>query len=193
MEIINSDCKGEGSTEKMEHLSGKEKRFVDEYLIDLNATRAALRAGYGNKPTSASVTGCNLLGKPNIQSALQTAKDQRAKRTEVSQDRVITELAKLAFSKLTDFVEWDGSSVTIKPSEGLDHTDAAAVAEVSRSDTLHGTNIRVKLHDKVKSLELLARHLGLLNDKISVDEKASLHLQASPEMRLLLDSIYRQQ
>ena len=172
-------------------MNEKQEQFVQEYLIDFNATQAAIRAGY-SEHTAYSI-GHELLKKHEIQESLQTAKDKRAKRTEVSQDRVITELAKLAFSKLTDFVDWDGSSVTIKPSEGLDHTDAAAVAEVSRSDTLHGTNIRFKLHDKTKALDLLARHLGLLNDKISVDEKASLHIQASPEMRSLLDSIYKPQ
>ena len=81
-------------------LTPKQRQFVDEYLIDLNATQAAIRAGY--KAENADVTGPELLGKPWVSAAIQARKAARTKRTEVSQDDVIRELKAVAFKPASD-------------------------------------------------------------------------------------------
>lgn len=84
-------------------MTKKQKRFVEEYLIDLNATQAAIRAGYS--PATAKEIGCENLTKPNISEAIAKAMAERSRRTGVNQDRVLQELAKIAFAKITDAVD----------------------------------------------------------------------------------------
>lgn len=79
----------------MAKLTNKQKRFVEEYLIDLNATQAAIRAGYS--VNSARDVGCENLTKPNISEAISKAMAERSKRTGINQDRVVRELAKIGF------------------------------------------------------------------------------------------------
>lgn len=76
-------------------LTAKQAAFVREYLVDLNATQAAIRAGYSKK--TANVIASELLAKPNIQSAIQEEMKKRAERTEITADKVLKEFAKLAF------------------------------------------------------------------------------------------------
>jgi hypothetical protein len=83
-------------------LTAKQQRFVDEYLIDLNATQAAIRAGYSEK-TAYSIGNENL-SKPEIAKAIEGAQTARAKRTEITADRVLTELGKLGFSNMQDYM-----------------------------------------------------------------------------------------
>ena len=84
-------------------LTEKQKRFVEEYLVDLNATQAAIRAGYKEK-TARSI-GAENLTKPDIQKAISKAIDERSKRTEVTQDKVIEEIAKNAFKQASDLYD----------------------------------------------------------------------------------------
>ena len=81
-------------------MNSKQQRFVEEYLIDLNATQAAIRAGYS--PKTANVIGCENLSKPEISNAISRAMAERSRRTGISQDRVVQELAKIAFVNITD-------------------------------------------------------------------------------------------
>lgn len=90
----------------MAKLTEKQQRFVDEYLIDLNATQAAIRAGYSAK--TADVQGSRMLGNVKVQQAISEAMAERSKRTGVNQDRVVLELAKIAFVKMTDIVDNQG-------------------------------------------------------------------------------------
>lgn len=152
---------GEGPT-----LTPKQQAFVNEYLIDLNATQAAIRAGYSEK-TAYSI-GQENLNKPEIQESIQAAMDKRAKRTEVTADRVIRELAKLAFSNVQDFVDGDGK--LLKPGD-ISRDDAAAIQEITESvvggdDESVVVNRKYKLSDKKASLELLGKHLKLFTDKV---------------------------
>lgn len=140
-------------------LSEREKRFVQEYLIDLNATQAAKRAGYSEH--SARAIGSENLSKPDIQEAIQEAMEKRSKRTQVSQDRVVLELARVAFSNIRKYVSWGPNGVDLGYSENLEEDDAACVAEVSETVTEAGGSRKFKLHDKIKALELLGKHLGI--------------------------------
>ena len=87
----------------MQGLTHRQERFIEEYLLDLNATRAAIRAGYS--PRSAAACGWTLLQKPAIQDGIERAMEERRMRVSVDQDRVIEELAAVAFGNLTDFFD----------------------------------------------------------------------------------------
>lgn len=147
----------------MAKLGEKQAMFVKEYLIDINATQAAIRAGYSRK--TAKEQAARLLSHVNVQAAIQKKMTQRGKRTEVTADRVILELARIAFGDLRGVAEWGDKGLTLKNSANLSDDDAAAISEVAETTTKDGGTLRVKRHDKVKALELLARHLGLLDPK----------------------------
>ena len=90
----------------MAKLTEKQQRFVEEYLVDLNATQAAIRAGYSVK--TADVQGSRMLRNVKVQSAIGEAMALRSRRTGINQDRVVLELAKIAFVNITDIVESSG-------------------------------------------------------------------------------------
>lgn len=142
----------------MAKLTAKQQRFVDEYLIDLNATQAAIRAGYSEK-TAFSI-GTENLRKPLIQKAIQQRKQAREQRTEITQDRVIQELAAIGFSRATDYARIvPGGGVDFVSTDDLTESQKAAV--VSIKETQNGTEIR--LADKLKALELIGKHLGMFD------------------------------
>ena len=140
--------------------------FVDEYLIDLNATQAAIRAGYSAK--TADQQGSRMLANVKVQQAIAEAMAERSKRTGVNQDRVVLELAKIAFVKMTDIVNDEGE---IRPDATDD--DLACIESVkykrSDSDTGSSEEREVKIASKLKALELLGKHLGMWNDKLDVN------------------------
>ncbi len=149
-------------TEKV--LTRKQAAFVREYLVDLNATQAAIRAGYSAK--TAGGMAFENLKKPEIAAAVQKAIQQRAKRTEVTADRVVRELAKIAFSDMRSFARWKDDNVQLLDSTKLSAEDAACVSEVSHSPGAHGSSVRFRLHDKRAALELLGKHTGVFMDTI---------------------------
>lgn len=146
---------------KKPRLNDKQKRFVSEYLIDLNATQAAIRAGYSSKPTSAEVHGLRLLRNSRVAELLSKRQAEIERRTGISVDRVIREIARVAFADIRSFVTWGPNGVTMMDSEMLDEDDAACVAEVTETTTKDGGSRRFKLHDKIAALTLLAKRLGL--------------------------------
>lgn len=146
-----------------EALTDKQAAFVAEYLVDLNATQAAIRAGYS--ADTARAIGCENLTKPYIADAIAEAMRQRAQRTEVTADRVVLELARIGFSDMRRFTTWGARGVTLTSSEALEDDDARCVAEVSETTSQYGGSLKFKLHDKVGALTLLGKHLGIFPDK----------------------------
>lgn len=140
----------------MAKLSEKQKRFVQEYLVDLNATAAAKRAGYS--PKTASEQGARLLANVKVQEEIQKAIEKRQNRVEITQDRVLQELTSIAFAKGTDYASIISGVVMMNDTEELTEEQKAAI--VSIKQTKEG--VEVKLADKMRALELLAKHLGLL-------------------------------
>lgn len=147
-------------------LTARQARFVAEYLIDLNATQAAIRAGYSEK--TALQQGPRLLGNVGIAEAIASAQEKRAKRTEITQDRVLAELARVGFADLRKAVAWDGERVLLKNSEEIDDDTALAVSEVSQGPN----GIKIKLHDKLAALDKIARHLGMYKDGADAPQDA---------------------
>lgn len=153
----------------MKKLTAKQKRFIDEYLIDLNATQAAIRAGYS--PDSAKEIASENLTKPNIADAIAKAMALRSRRTGINQDRVLLELAKIAFLNPVDVINMD--SATIIDEASRDDTAAIASVKVKRIPTEDGdiTEREVKTYDKIKALELLGKHLSLWDKSDRLDEE----------------------
>ena len=112
-------------------MTKKQKRFVDEYLIDLDATQAAIRAGYS--PDSACDIGCENLTKPNIKATIDRAIAERSRRTGINQDRVLLELAKVAFLNPVDVIDMDGA--TIRGEANRDDTACIASVKVKTIPT----------------------------------------------------------
>lgn len=139
--------------------TAKQQLFIAEYLKDLNATRAAIRAGYSTR-TARSI-GQENLTKPDIAAEIERLIAERIERTGIEADRVLEELGRLAFSDLREHVEWGPGRVVLKESEGLTDEAAAAVSEVAKSVSENGASYRIKLHDKLGALRDLAKHLGL--------------------------------
>lgn len=150
-------------------LTPKQAAFVREYLIDLNATQAAIRAGYSQK--NADKIGPELLGKTRIKAEIQVVMDERAERLDITADRVLKEIAKLAFYDPRKLLKADGTPRSIHE---LDDNTAAAVAGIDivtrgNEDLGYADIMKVKMADKTRNLELLGRHLKLFTDKIEVD------------------------
>lgn len=145
-------------------LTGLQERFVQEYLVDLNATRAAERAGYS--PANAPSTGARLKTRPNVKARIAAAMAERTERTRIRQDRVVMELARLAFSDIREFADWDGEGVRIRDSQGMGPEQSACIAEIVETPGKDGRKLRVKLHGKTRALEVLCRHLGLFEKTV---------------------------
>lgn len=147
-------------------LTVKQQRFVDEYLIDLNGKQAAIRAGYSEK--TAEQGAVQLLRNTKVKFAVDKAIAERAKRTEVTADRVIQELSRLAFSDLRKVLSKGGNLVS--PLEWDDDTAAAisSIEVVSKPGDVDAEGNRavehvskIKVWDKNSALEKLGKHLGL--------------------------------
>ena len=161
----------------MAKLNAKQKRFKDEYLIDLNATQAAIRAGYAEK--TAYSQGQRLLKNVEVMAQIEKAMAKRSERTEITQDMVLQELAKIAFGDIRKAVRWGANPidetsenadpnglgiypVSLVPSDEIDDDTAAAVSEVS----LTQTGVKLKMYDKRAALVDVGKHLGMFTDKI---------------------------
>lgn len=154
----------------MAKLTDKQQRFVDEYLIDLNATQAAIRAGYSVR--TANEQGAQNLAKLSIQDAISRKMAARSRRTGVNAERVVLELAKVAFAKMTDIVDSNG-----KIKEDASPDDLACIESIKykESDNEYGGSVEreVKIASKLKALELLGKHLGMWSDKFNVTVEKS--------------------
>ncbi|WP_431509764.1 terminase small subunit [Variovorax sp. DAIF25] len=157
-------------------LTAKQERFVAEYLVDLNATQAAIRAGYSAK--TAGAVGFENLKKPEIAAAIAIAMKAREQRTHITQDRVLQELARIAFFDIRKLYRGDG---TLKAMQELDDDAAAVLAGVDVQevggaavggdggvDNVAFQTKKVKIPDKVGALGLAMRHLGMFKDKVDL-------------------------
>lgn len=156
-------------------LSDRQKRFVEEYLLDLNATQAAIRAGY-KKSEYTDKNARKLLENTRISEAIDKEMAKRSVRTGINQDRVIQELARVAFVNPQDVI--DTETGKIKPGASPDDLACIQSVKVKKTETARSTTIEreVKLNDKMKALELLGRHLGMFTDKIDLNADMDLNI-----------------
>lgn len=155
-------------------LTDRQQRFAAEYLVDLNATQAAIRAGYSER--TAESQGSRLLRNVKVLQAIAQGKAARSKRVEIDQDRVLRQAAAIAFGRITDIAEWDEHGVRLRRSSLLTDDELAPIAAVEQlagmdrgeGEEVSRPRIKVKCVDRVRALELLMRHLGMLRDEVKV-------------------------
>lgn len=182
---------------KGKSLNRRQKLFVQEYLIDLNATQAAIRAGYSEK--TARFIGAENLTKPNIQAAISKAISSRAAKNEMDADATIREIALLASSDMADYVRVDeAGAVTVIPLDQLPEGKSKAIRKLkerriikstAEGDQVMESTLEFELYDKLKGLELLARHHSLLHDKQEIDLNATIKVAAEAEFSDLLKAM----
>ncbi len=149
-------------------MTPKQQRFVEEYLVDLNATQAAIRAGYSAK--TAGQIGDENLKKHEIKEAIQARRKELSEKVEITQERVLKEYARLAFLDPRKLFDNTGAPL---PIQDLDDDTAAAiigldVVQVGNAEVGVGDVLKYKLADKKGALDSVARHLGMFNDKLDV-------------------------
>lgn len=168
-------------------LTPKQAMFVKEYLVDLNATQAYLRAGYKVSENVAAVNAKRLLSNAKIDAAVQKAMEKRSDRTEITADKVLEEYAKLGFSEVSDYLEvvtervlvgYDKETgepisdisqfVLMKDTKDIPPEKLAAISEVKQHKD---GSISFKLHDKRGALDSIARHLGMFVEKREITGK----------------------
>lgn len=170
----------------MPELTPKQARFVDEYMLDLNATQAAIRAGYSAK--SAADIAQQLIGKTHIRDAIQLRTTERQETTGITAERVLQEIQLMAFYDIGEILlDKPADEITEAEAPGADYAtvngrfiiglrgpaDIKRLPENIRRVIVgfgydRNQNFTVKLADKSKALDQLARHLSLYNDKVEV-------------------------
>lgn len=152
-------------------LTAKQERFVAEYLVDLNATQAAIRAGYSEK--TATEQGSRLLTNVKVQEAIAKGQNKTAEKLEITKDRIVEELAKIGFSNMLDYMRAGSDGDPYLYFSDLTREQAAALSEVTVEDFKDGRGedardvrrIKFKLHDKKGALVDLAKMLGFMVEK----------------------------
>ncbi|EPA1183307.1 terminase small subunit [Pseudomonas aeruginosa] len=170
-------------------LTKKQRLFVDEYLIDLNATQAAIRAGYSTR--RATEIGYQLLQRSEVAQAIQAAMAERSKRTEVEADYVIRRLREIDEMDVLDILEDDGSFRSIRdwPRAWRQFLSGIEIAELfeGRGDDrrIAGVLRKVKWPDKLRNLELLSRHVGTESAALDLELKRLDVAKKRAELKLL--------
>lgn len=153
-------------------MNPKQRAFVQEYLIDKNATRAAIAAGYSEK--SAHSCGPRMLDNAEVRQAIEKGLEKHAAKTGITAERVIAEMAKLAFMNLKNAYAEDGSMKNI---HDMDESTQAAIASMETDELMErqgremvkiGNRKKIRTHDKTRALELLGKHFKLFNDRLEL-------------------------
>lgn len=155
-------------------MTEKQKKFADEYLIDLNATRAYKAAYKSVKNDNSAMAGASrMLRNVKVATYIEEKMAERAERTEIKQDDVVKELAKIGFAQITDYVEVQNingfEKVIIKPTDEIEKEKIGAIARIKEGQN----GIEIKMNDKVKALELLGKHLGMFTEKQEIKAQIS--------------------
>lgn len=178
-------------------LTDKQRMFVKEYLIDLNATQAAIRAGYSQK--TANEQGARMLANVSIQEEIQKEMNKRANRIEITADKVLQEIAKLAFVNVKDLYDEKGN---LKDITDLDDNITSAISSIKVQQKAGDMKIslnsneapiqhideqvkEIKLWDKKASLELLGKHLKLFTDVSETKIDGKLEISMSNDIKEL--------
>lgn len=158
----------------MAELSEKQQAFIREYTKDWNGTQAAIRAGYA--PRTANEQASRMLANVNIADAVAREKARLIGEAGITAERIMKELAALAFAQMPDFMEWgDDGQMRLKPSSQLSDMQAAAISQITenekyikalgKGEKLMSRERSIKLHDKLSAIEKLMKHMGMIVDK----------------------------
>ena len=170
-------------------LTAKQAVFVEEYLVDFNATQAAIRAGYSEN-TARQIASENL-SKPDIQEAIANAMAARSERTEITQDRVLRELGLIGFADMGDYVTISDSGDVMLDLTGLPEGATKVIHDVTQDEYKEGKGdaardvkrTKLKLYDKRAALVDIGRHLGMFTDNFNLSGGVTLtHEDALKEL-----------
>lgn len=158
----------------MAGLTDRQQAFVDEYLKDLNATAAYKRAGYKAQGRAAENNASRLLGNAGVKAAIEAAQAERAQRVKVEGDDVLRELLRVALSDIGQVLDFSGTDPHLRPCRDIPEAARRAIAAVKvrrytegRGDDAREVEVtEFKLWDKLAALDKLAKHLGLLKDRV---------------------------
>ena len=145
-------------------LTPKQQVFATEYLIDLNATQAAIRAGYSKRTAESQAS--RLLRNVKVREIIQELADKRAERTQITSDKVLEEIAKVAFSNIADYIEIQKDGTARVDLSKLTRDQGAALSSVTVDETREGRRIKINMGDKLKALDQLGKHLKLFTDRV---------------------------
>jgi phage terminase small subunit len=148
-----------GGTQIRLALTARQTRFVEHYLVLGNAAEAARRAGYSAHSVSSTVQ--RLFRKPRVAAAIAAAQAARAERMRIDAEHVLAEYARLGFADLGMIADWSAAGLTLKPRDEMAAEERAALAEITEHRGGQGARLTVKLFDKPRALDALAKHLGL--------------------------------
>lgn len=193
-------------------ITEKQKRFADEWLVDLNGTRA-YKAAYPSvkKDETAKAAASRLLTNVNVKAYIQERQKEREKRTEITQDSVLRELALIAFAKASDYarvvekdamVEVDGNMVPVLDEDGnqvkyrtvepiltddLTEDQKKAIAVIKKGRD----GFEIKPYSKIQALELLGKHLGMFTEKVEVKNTTPNAFEGltTEELKKLIDDV----
>lgn len=151
----------------MSNLNEKQKRFADEYLIDLNATQAAIRAGYS--PRSAAEQASRLLKNAKVRAYIDERMAELSRRTGVNQERILRELARIAFVNAPDLINM--ADATVREDATVDDMAAIASVRVKIIPTENGQGIEreIRLADKIRALDLLGKRFAMWTERQQID------------------------
>lgn len=160
---------------KLPKLSDKRRRFAEEYLIDFNATQAAIRAGYS--PKSAAQQGSELLKNPKVRAYVDARMSELGRRTGITQERILRELARIAFLDPTKLADMDTGRMLANAIED----DRAAIASVKvktfeSADGGGGIEREIRFADKIRALELLGKRFGMWLDRTQMDVTGAVQI-----------------
>ena len=174
-------------------LTDKQSLFVSEYLIDFNATQAAIRSGYSRK--TAYIIGHENLRKPKIQKALQIQIEARMERLQMSQDEVLLELRLLGMSSIEHYQVDENGELVLAP--GAPEGAMRAVSGFKKRSVYDEDggvthHVEFRLWNKPQSLTLVGRHLGMWVDKVEHKVEGSLNDKSDEELRRMVDELREQ-
>lgn len=154
--------------------NNKHETLVQEYLIDLNQTQAAIRAGYS--PISANQQAVKLFANASIRARVEEMLAERSARTGVNQDRIVRELARIAFAQAPDVINIEDATLRTDANEDdLAVIQSVKVKSIPTADGI-GHEREIRLADKIKALELLGKHTGMFTDKLELSGKLPLQV-----------------
>lgn len=159
----------------MANLTPKQQRFVEEYLIDLNATQAAIRAGYSEK--TANEIGAENLAKPSIAKAIQDALKERSERVQIDADYVLKRLVEIDQMDVLDIMDDDGNVKPLRDWPKIWRQYISNIETISMDDG-KGWLKKIKWPDKVKNLELLGKHISVGAFKDKVEHSGKLEIES---------------
>ena len=155
-------------------LNARQRAFVREYLSTRKAAEAAIAAGYASQ--YAQQHASRLLRNEAVIEAIEEQERLALERIGVNAERVVNEIARIAFADMKRFSEWTERGVVVKPSDQLDSTETAAISEITETSS----GVKLKFHPKLPALELLSKILGLQNESLAITHE----MAAPPELKI---------